>query len=134
MVNIDLGVLPRTQWLSATDASGLLLSAQAASSQGIAVSGVISASRRRTAATQLGGIGTAPITAGYAVPRPRVESVFSFPAAGFGYAPASDGIGQAAAGKNSTAMHNSTVKHYGASVDVIVGVGTSGPPRGQEPA
>lgn len=115
MLISELGVLPKAQWLSALDASGLPMSAQAAVTQGIAVFGASSALRQLPAAVQfagqLGGIGTGPCTAGPAAPRPRAESVYS------------------------TRHHtNSTVKQYATSVDVGGGVGTSGPPRRQKPA
>ena len=126
MGNIDLGVLPKTQWLSALDASDLAMSMQTAATRGIAVSGAISALRQRPVAPQLGGIGTEPCIAGPSLPRPRVESV-SFPTAAYGYVPAADRLGQAA-------THNSTAQHYATSVNVGGGVGTAGPPRRQEPA
>jgi hypothetical protein len=125
VLNIELGNLPKIQWLSATDASGLPMSVQtAASMQGIAMSGASSALRQRPVAPQLGGIGTEPCTAGHAVPRPRVESV-SFPAVAYGCAPMADRLGRAATN------HNSTVKQYATSVNVGGGVGTAGPPRRQ---
>ncbi|HEY1622784.1 MAG TPA: hypothetical protein VGG16_03220 [Streptosporangiaceae bacterium] len=120
MENIDL----QMQWLPSLDASGLLMSVQTASTQGIAVSGASSAVRQRPVASQLGGIGAEPITTGYAVPRPRVETA-SFPVPACGYVPAAERLGRAAAN------HNSTVQQYATSVDVIGGVGTSGPPRRQ---
>jgi hypothetical protein len=132
VVNIDLGNLPTTQWLSALDASGLPLSMQTASTQDIAMSGAISALRQRPVAPQLGGIGTGPIAAGLAGPRPRVESV-SFPVAPVGYAPAAKRLGRAATNHNST-NHNSIAKQYATSVNVLGGVGTSGPPRRHKPA
>jgi hypothetical protein len=129
VVNIDLGSLPTTQWLSALDASGLPLSMQTASPQAIARSGAISALRQRPVAPQLGGIGTEPIAAGHAGPRPRVESV-SFPVATYGYVPAAKGLGRAATNHDST-NQNSTGKQYATSVSVVGGVGMSGPPRRQ---
>jgi hypothetical protein len=127
VVNLDLGALPVTQWLSTLDASGLLMSAPAATVQGTAVSGAISALRQRPVAPQLGGIGTEPCIVGYAVPRPQVESV-SFLAAAYGSASAGGWLGRAATN------HNSTVKQYATSVNVGGGVATSGPPRRQTPA
>jgi hypothetical protein len=126
VVNIDLGVLPKVQWLSALDASGLLVSAQTASTQGIAMSGASTALRQRPVAPQLGGIGTEPCAAAPSLPRHRVESVY-FPAGVEGYALAAQRLGRAATN------HNSTVKQYATSINVAVGggVGTSGPPRRQ---
>ena len=124
MLNIDLGVLPKTQWLSALDASGLLMSAQTASTQGIAMSGASTALRQRPVAPQLGGIGTEPCIAAPSLPRHRVESVF-FPAGVKVYAPAALRLGRAATN------HNSTVKQYATSINALGGVGTSGPPRRQ---
>jgi len=99
------------------------------------MSGAMPALRQRPAvvqlAGQLGGIGTGPITAAHAVPRLRVESV-SFPIATYGYAAAAERLGRAATNHNST--HNSTGKQHVTSVNAFVGVGTSGPPRRQEPA
>jgi len=130
VVNIDLGVLPKSQWLSVLDASCLLMSAQTASTQGIAMSGASTALRQRPVAPQLGGIGTEPVMTGHAVPRPRVESV-SFPVA-YGYAPIADRLGRAATNHNSNYIVAG--KQHATSVNVGGGVGTSGPPRRQEPA
>lgn len=123
MISIDLQI----QWPSALDASHLPMSAQAASPQGIAVSGASSALRQRPVAPQLGGIGTEPLATGHAVPRPRVECV-SFPVAAYGYLPVALRLGRAATN------HNSTVKQYATMINAVGGVGTSGPPRRQKPA
>jgi hypothetical protein len=120
----------QAQWFSALDASGLLTCSSAVPTQGIAVSGASSALRQRPVAPQLGGIGTEPITVGYAVPRPRVESV-SFPVAAYGM-PAALRLGRAATNHNS--KHTSTGKQYATSINAVGGVGMSGPPRRQEPA
>jgi hypothetical protein len=124
VVNIDLGVLPKTQWLSALDASGLLVSAQTASTQGIAMSGASTALRQRPVAPQLGGIGTEPCAAAPSLQRPWVEFV-SVPAGVEVYALAAHRLGRAATN------HNSTVKQYATSINALGGVGTSGPPRRQ---
>jgi hypothetical protein len=128
VLNIDLGVLPKTQWLSALDASGLLMSAQTASTQGIAMSGAISPLRQRPAtvqfAGQLRGIGTEPCAAAPSLPRHWVEFV-SFPVGVEVHALAAQRLGRAATN------HNSTVKQYATSINALGGVGTSGPPRRQ---
>jgi hypothetical protein len=121
----------QAQWSAALDASGLLTCSPAVPTQGIAVSGASSALRQRPVAPQLGGIGTEPISAGYAVPRPWVESV-SFPAAAYGYTSAALRLGRAATNHNS--KHTSTGKQYATSINVVGGVAMSGPPRRQEPA
>ena len=127
MVNIDLGVLPKVQWLSALDASGLLVSAQTASTQGIAMSGASTALRQRPVAPQLGGIGTEPCAAAPSLQRPWVEFV-SVPAGVEVYALAAHRLGRAATNHNSNSII--TGKQYATSTNVD-GVGTSGPPRRQ---
>jgi hypothetical protein len=129
VINTDLGVLPAKQWLSALDASGLLMSVPAVITQGIALSGGITASGQRPVATQLAISGTGPCASGHAVPRPRVESVSA--AAVYGIGSAAKRLGRAAATPASN--HNSTVMQYATKTSVD-GVGTSGPPRRQEPA
>jgi hypothetical protein len=124
------------EWLSALDASGLPMRAAAVPSQGIAMSGAISALRQRPVskvAPQLRGIGTEPCTAAPAFPRHRVDSV-QIPAAVEGYASAVMRLGRAATNHNST-KHNSTGKQYAtSSSNVVGGVGASGPPRRLKPA
>ena len=127
MLNIDLGDLPQAHRMSALDASGLLMSAQTAITQGIAMSGASSALRQRLVAPQLRGIGTEPCAAAPSLPRHRVESV-SFPAGAEGYAPAAQWLGRAATNHNSNSII--TGKQYATSTNVD-GVGTSGPPRRQ---
>jgi hypothetical protein len=130
VVNIDLQAqFEPNQWLSALNASGLPLRSPAVLMQDIAMSGASSALRQRPVAPQLGGIGTEPCTATPASPHPRVESA-SYPVGVEGIALAAQRLGRAATN------HNSTVKQYATSISVGVvgGVGTSGPPRRQEPA
>jgi hypothetical protein len=126
VLNINQGGLLQAHRMSALDASGLLMSAQTAITQGIAMSGASSALRQRPVAPQLRGIGTEPCAAAPSLPRHRVESVY-FPAGVEGYALAAQRLGRAATN------HNSTVKQYATSINVAVGggVGTSGPPRRQ---
>jgi hypothetical protein len=130
--NIELSV----QWPSQLDASGLPMSAPAATTQGIAMSGVTAALRQRPVAPQLGGIGTEPCTAGLFVPRHRVESAFlaAIPAGVGAVMPTAERLGRAATNHNST-VHNGTGKQYAtSSIDALVGVGASGPPRRRETA
>jgi hypothetical protein len=130
VLNIDLADQPQAYCMSALDASGLPMSAQTASTQGIAMSGAILSLRQRPATVQLAGqlrgIGTEPCAAAPRLPRHRVDSV-QFPAGVEGYALAAQWLGRAATN------HNSTVKQYATSINVAVvgGVGTSGPPRRQ---
>jgi hypothetical protein len=129
VLNINQGGLLQAHRMSALDASGLLMSAQTAITQGIAMSGAISPLRQRPAtvqfAGQLRGIGTEPCAAAPSLPRHRVDYV-QLPAGVEGYALA-ERLGRAATN------HNSTVKQYATSINVALvgGVGTSGPPRRQ---
>jgi hypothetical protein len=129
VLNINQGELPMAHRVSVLDASGLLMSAQTAITQGIAMSGASSA-LRHPVAPRLRGIGTEPCAAAPSLPRPWVDSVYS-PGGVEGYALAAQRLGRAATNHNS----NSTIsgKQYATSINVAVvgGVGTSGPPRRQ---
>jgi hypothetical protein len=134
VLNIELGALPESQWLSTLNASGLPARLSAVPMQGIAMSGAPSLRQRPVTVHftgqltgQLGGIGTEPIATGHAVRRPWLEAA-SCPAPVYGNVPAALRLGRAATN------HNSTVKQYAISTNAVDGVGTSGPPRRQKPA
>jgi hypothetical protein len=129
--NIELSV----QWPSQLDASGLPMSAPPAATRGIAMSGVTATLRQRPVAPQLGGIGTEPCTAEHASPRHWVESAFlaAIPVGVEAVMPTANRLGRAATNHNST-VHIGTGKQYATSIDVLGGVGASGPPRRRETA
>jgi hypothetical protein len=124
------------QWPSQLDAFGLPMSTPAATTQGIAMSGVTAALRQRPVAPQLRGIGTEPCTAGLVVPRHWVESAVpaAIPVCAGAVMPTAERLGRAATNHNST-FQNGTGKQYAtSSIDALVGVGASGPPRRRETA
>jgi len=113
VLNIDFGKLPTSLWCAPLDASGLLMSAPAASRRGIAVSGA--------------AFGTGSCAAMPAAPRHRG------PAGAMGLAgvPA---LAQGAKRYGQPTNNQTHIEKQYATSGSALGVGASGPPRKREPA
>ncbi len=133
MSNIDLGILPASQWRARLDASGLLMSLSATSPLGIAVSGASygigpCAVAMRDVRRHRTGAVLAAATSGVSAP-----AGFPAPAGVPAWALGTTQLGQPAY-KAYKAYNQANIEKQYVTTGNAVGVDASGPPRRREPA